>query len=372
MIDLTPGEEQTEVAALARSIGEELLYPAARDAERDRAVPADVWHKLFEVGLTMPVPEEHGGGGIPQPLSLLAIVENLAYGDPGIALAAVWHGAAALLIAEHGTSEQQATLSQLATDSSLRSAVASYEGFGRSPSEYATTITVEGEVVRVTGAKVGVPFAAVADPLIVVGVDGATGAQRAVLMSADHEGVSVGGGSGALALEAAQVGSVTIDATLPVSALLGGPNADPVALTATLQQLRLLTAAAAIGTAQRAVEYAASYATTRIAFGTPIASFQGVAFPLAESLIRIEAARLDLAAATLTLLDDPTADHDEVVSQAVAYALSVGSQSTRSAVQTLGGHGFIKDHPVELWYRSAATLSTLDHDPARGAFQAAL
>lgn len=374
MINLVPDEELTEVGALARSIGDELLYPAARDAERDRAVPADVWHKLFETGLTMPVPEEHGGGGVPDPLTLLAAVENLAHGDPGIALAAVWNGAAAQLIAEHGTPEQQQLLSRLASDPTLRTAVASYEGFGRGPSEYATTVTVDGDSVRVVGTKHAVAFAAVADPVIVVGVDVATGAQRAVVVPAGTPGLTVGTEPGRIALDAAQAASIGLDVTLPVSALLGGAGAgaDAAALTTSVQQLRLLAAAAAVGTAHRATEYAAQYATTRIAFGQPIAAFQGVAFPLAESLIRIEAARLELADAVLTLLADPVGDHEDAVAQAVTYALSVGTQATRVAVQTLGGHGFIKDHPVELWYRSAAALSALDLDTSRAPFTAAL
>jgi len=373
VLDLHPDEELTEIGALARSIGSELLAPSARDAERDRAVPPDVWHKLFETGLTVPGPEEHGGGGVPEPLTLLPAVENLAHGDPGIALAAFWNGAAALLIAEHGTLEQQQVLSRLATDPGVRSAVALYEGYGRGPAEYATTITVDGDRVRLVGTKRAVAFAASAELYVVAGVDAASGAQRAVVVPAGTGGVTVAddaGRAGRIALDAAQAADVVFDAELPASALLGGSDAGT--LTATVQRLRLLTASAAIGTAVRATEYAAQYATTRIAFGQPIAAFQGVAFPLAESLIRIEAARLELAEATLVLLEDPTGDHEALVAQAVAYALSVGTQSTRQAVQTLGGHGFIKDHPVELWYRCAAALSALDLDTSRAPFTAAL
>ncbi len=61
-----------------------------------------------------------------------------------------------------------------------------------------------------------------------------------------------------------------------------------------MQQLRLLNASAQVGTGQRAIEYAAEYATTRIAFGTPIAGFQGVSFPLAEGIMRLDAARLEI------------------------------------------------------------------------------
>ncbi|MDQ6522955.1 acyl-CoA dehydrogenase family protein [Nocardioides sp. LHD-245] len=372
MIDLEPDEEQVEIAALARSIADELVAPSARDAEYAAAVPDDVWLKVFETGLVMPVAEEHGGGGVPGPLALLAIAENLGHGDPGIASAALWHAHAALLVGAHGTAEQRSALTRLATDPGARSAVALYEGFGRGPAELATSVAVEGDQVRVRGRKVGVPFAASADPLVVVGTDPATGAVRAVVLPHGTAGVTVVANPGSLALDATQLGAVDLDVTVPVSALLGGPDADPAGLLATVQRLRLLTASTAVGTALRAVEYAGQYATGRIAFGRPIASYQGVSFPLAEAMMRIEAARAELVDVTNAVVADPGGDHGTAVGQAVSYALAVAVQATRDGVQTLGGHGFIKDHPVELWYRSAATLSALDFDPLRDPFQARL
>jgi len=368
---LQPDEEHEAVAELARNLATEVLAPAAREAEESQAVPKDVWSKLFVSGLTVPIPEELGGGGVPAPLTQLIAVENLAHGDAGIALAAVWSGAAAGLIARHGTPAQTDRLRVLVSDPDVRGAVALHEGYGRGPADLETTVSIHGDTVHVTGHKVGVAFAATADPLVVVGRDAHDGTLRAVVLSSADDGISVDDTARHLALDAVSAGSLTLDVTTTTAALLGGVDADADALTTSIQQLRLLAAAAQIGTAQRAIEYAADYATTRIAFGTPIAGFQGVSFPLAEGVMRLDAARLEIKDVAERL--DLGAGVDETdVAQAVAYASEVALDATRDSVQTLGGHGFIRDHPVEIWYRSAATLAALDFDPNRSAFEPAL
>ena len=122
--------------------------------------------------------------------------------------------------------------------------------------------------------------------------------------------------------------------------------------------------------ARRAVDYASNYATERVAFGRPIAAFQGVSFLMAEALTRIAAVRLDLLDAAAQI--DCGTVAEDAVTWAVNYATAAATQATRDAVQVLGGHGFITDHPVELWYRAAAALAALDFDPACSSFDPAL
>jgi alkylation response protein AidB-like acyl-CoA dehydrogenase len=372
MLDLEPTEEHLAVAELARSLGLELLAPAAREAEADRAVPEAVWRTLFETGLTVPVPEEFGGGGTPDTVTQMIAVEGLAYGDAGITLAAIWSGAAALLIARHGTKEQTALLPELAGNPASRGAVALYEGHGRAPGEFTTAVsrTPEG-CWHVQGRKVAVAFADRADPLIVVGTEPETGKLRALLVPASDPGVVIGASNRGLALDAARAATVSFDVTVPAENLLGVAD-DAAALAGTIGRIRLAVAAAQVGTAQRAVEYAATYATERVAFGRPIAGFQGVSFPLAEAQIRIEAARLEIAEVATLLDGDEFGDHTDAVTRVVNYCGEVAAEATRTAVQTLGGHGFIVEHPVELWYRSAAALSALDFDPLCSSFEPAL
>jgi alkylation response protein AidB-like acyl-CoA dehydrogenase len=380
-VDLTPSDELIAVAELARHLGLEKLSPAARSAEEAGQVDGAVWRALTESGLVAGLRAEHGGDGLLDAGAQMTAAENLAYGDPGIALAALWSGAAGTLLSEHGTAEQGERARRLSRDAAARGAIAMYEGFGRGPDEWTTTIGGGAGTITVRGSKVGVPFAATADPLIVVGADADTGTLRAVVVPAGDPGVTLEPADGAIALAATQSLAANFDVTLPAEAALGGGALDPVALAVSVERTRLILAAVAVGTAQRAIDYASAYARERVAFGRPIAGFQGVSFLLADKQMRVEAARLAVAEAA-SLIDGAAAGAGggadglvrlrRAVRETVNYATDAAAMTARDAVQVLGGHGFLTDHPVELWYRSAAALAALDFDPLCSAFAPAV
>jgi alkylation response protein AidB-like acyl-CoA dehydrogenase len=385
-VDLTPFDELIAVAELARGLGLEKLAPTARSAEAAGQVDGAVWRALTESGLVAGLRAEHGGDGLIDAATQMVAAENLAYGDPGITLAALWSGAAASLLSEHGTAEQGERARQLSRDGAARAAVAMYEGFGRGPDEWTTRVSGADGTVTVRGTKVGVPFAATADPLIVVGANADSGTLRAVVVPAGAPGVTLEPADGSIALAATQCLVANFDVTLPADAALGGRSLDPVALAVSVERTRLILAAVAVGTAQRAIDYASQYATERVAFGRPIAGFQGVSFLLADKQMRVEAARLAVAEAA-SLIDaagdggsrgdggagaDGLAPLRRAVRETVNYAADAAAMTTRDAVQVLGGHGFLTDHPVELWYRSAAALAALDFDPLCSAFAPAV
>jgi alkylation response protein AidB-like acyl-CoA dehydrogenase len=363
-------EEDIATAHLAREIGMDVLSPSARTAESDRSVPDHVRAVLRSSGLT-----SLGSFSVDEPptptWTAVTAAENLAYGDPGLALTGLWSESFAAVASHHATPDQRrrwlpASVAPLAT-------VALYEGFGRSPREYRTFIRVSPDgSVQVSGRKVAVPLAGAAESILVVGTDVETSRLRAVVLGADTPGLRVQADTGNTALGAAALARVDIDVDVTGEHLLGGIDTDLTALERSVNRLRLLVAAAEIGTSQRAIDYGAKYATERIAFGRPIAGFQGVSFRLAEAQIRVDAARLEMLDAA-DLLDRGGADKaDAAVTKAVNYAGEVAMQSTRDAVQVLGGHGFVTDHPVELWYRCAVALAVLDTDPLCSSFEAAL
>jgi alkylation response protein AidB-like acyl-CoA dehydrogenase len=376
-VEVTLTEELAAVAELARNLGMEKLSPVARSAESGGQVDASLWGALADSGLVAPTRTEHGGDGLIDAVTHVVAAENLAYGDPGIALAALWSGAAATLLSEHGTPGQAERARRLSSDSTARGTIALYEAFGRGPDEWTTSISNRDSQVTVRGTKVAVPFAAEAEVLIVVGTDPAAGTLRAAVVPCDAAGITVEPAYGGLALGETASRTVHFDVTLPADAALGGGSPDPAALALSVERIRLLVGATAVGTAQRAIDYASAYATERIAFGRPIAGFQGVSFLLAEKEIRVEAARLEVAEAA-SLIDLGVADAAAIASlrlavrNAVNYATDAAAMATRDAVQVLGGHGFLTDHPVELWYRSAAALAALDFDPLCTAFAPAV
>ncbi|MFG2039845.1 acyl-CoA dehydrogenase family protein [Dactylosporangium sp. NPDC048998] len=365
MINLSASAEDAELSELARSVGVKVLEPAARAAEIGGRYPEDVWAKLAATGLAGGY-LDGGADSIPTAAAHVRIVESLAYGDGGLTMAAVWSGAAELLLAAHGSAEQIE-----AARGAGRPSLALYEGFGRAPGEYRTTIVTVPAGVRVVGTKVAVAFGDEADPLVVVGQDPDTGGLRAVVTRVSTPGVDAAAPVGPLALGAGRLTEVRFDATIDASALVGGTEIAPAALLSSVQRIRLLLAAALVGTGQHAVDYAAQYATERIAFGKPIAGFQGVSFPLAEAHMRLDQSRLEVGLAA-EALDAGAGPVNGAVDLAVSYASTAATEATRTAVQTLGGHGFMVDHPVERWYRTATALSAIDFDAALSPFTPAV
>lgn len=363
-------DEQRHVAELASRLADEVVSPAARDAERAGSVSADVWKRLLDSGLSVPVAEEYGGAGLADPLTQLLFTEGLAQGDAAVASAVTWTGAAALMIGQLGTSGQrEALLPAFVADPTLRAAVALHEGFGRPPSEYATVFERTGDAWRIRGRKVAVAFGSTAAPLLVVGAESTTGRVLvAVLSSAATGGITATSTAGNLGFEAAPMATLDIDVLVGEEDILGGPAAEADAVAGPVSHVRLQTAALSIGCGQRAVNYAAEYAAGREAFGRPIASFQGVAFLLAEAQMQLDAARLEVWEAAARLAAGDLTDIERITTLAVNYAGRVATAATRDALQVLGGHGFITDHPVELWYRQAATLAAIDFDPSASAF----
>lgn len=357
MFDIDRSDETVAVTELARSLATDLLDPAARDADRHAIIPGEIITALFETGLTAPVREEHGGGGVPSVAAHLAAVEALAHGDAAITAHAVWSGTAALLIGHAGTETQQARWLPDIASTPGTMATALYESFGASPSEFDTLVMIGG----VSGTKLAVSGAQSATHLLVIGGNGAA------VVDALAQGVTVGKPGARLALDAVALSAVRFDSVEPLDVF--GPTDG---FTLGVSHVRLLTAALALGTAQRSIEYAAAYANERIAFGKPIASFQGVSFMLAEAALRIGAARLEMIDVAWQIDARNTDGLEQATTRAVNYACSTAMTATRDAVQVLGGHGFITDHPVERWYRVAATLAALDYDPLVSAFEPAL
>jgi alkylation response protein AidB-like acyl-CoA dehydrogenase len=373
-VDFELTYEQQAVRDLADRLSLDCIGGAARAAERAGSVPRDVWAKVAATGMMPAVPQEYGGGGLLDPLTLTLVVEALAHGDAAIATALAWSSHAALLIARCGTAAQQSRhLAGFAFDPDTRGAVACHEGFGRAPSEYQTRIgRGAAGAWRVVGRKLAVVHGAGANPLIVVGKDPADDRLRAAVVCASDPGVTLRSGAAMIGLEAAPTASLAFDLTVAEDQLLGGVDADPIHLARSVAEARLTTASLALGCAQCAREYASEYARGRVAFGRPIAGFQGVAFMMADAEVQINAGRLEVWDVASRLDTMPPNELESAVGAAIAYAGAVAAKIARDCVQVLGGHGFICDHPVELWYRSTAALNALDFDVTRSSFIAAL
>ena len=371
MYDLTVSEDQRALVELVHTFAQRELREAARGAEQARSVPAAVADALHALGVACPIPEALGGQGDPDLVTYLMMAEELAWGDPGIAYAALGAGHAALLVSRCGTAlQQRAILPRFLGADAPAASVLLHEGFGRAPSELRARAERTANGWMLSGQKAEVLLAGPGGLSVVIarradtGVLGAfvaEGAPRELLVTRDDRAL------GRIGLGCAATGAVRLDGVeLPHHALLAG--GDELALARALAWVRLSLPAIAIGCARASLEFARRYATERVAFGRPIAAFQGVAFPLADQDIAVDAARLELwEVARAVEGSGDLASIERLTGSAIAHACETALQATREGVQTLGGHGFIADYPVERWYRCAAALAAIDFDPAASA-----
>ena len=343
--DLQLTDEQQALRETLHDFAESVVRPVAREAEEAGQVPDGVARQIHEIGISAPVDEAFGGGGTFDAVTYCIAAEELAWGDPGIAFQALGSGLAAIVIGVAGSDTQKKDLLPRFVDAPPRSFVAIGEKVALGDLESLET-TVDGDKVR--GHKYAVLNADSADVGVVVG---RSGDELAAVLVTEPTSYEVVKPEDKLGLEAARTFVVSFDGA--GDAIAPGPE-----LTKAILWAKLLTGTLAIGCARASLEYASNYAIEREAFGKPIGAFQAISFRVADMAIEVDAARLAVwrAAWKIDRGEATFADIAEANGQAVETAIRCGDDG----VQILGGHGFIRDHPVEKWYRDSATLSAFD------------
>lgn len=350
LFDLTPTDDQAMLQEAASRFASERLRPAAAAADAECAAPAELLTEAAGLGIAaLSVPEElDGAGGEHSPVTGALIAEALAQGDMGLALACLAPVGAANALLRWGDAEQQAAyLAPFAADEPPAAALAVAEPrplFDPFTLETAARSANGGFVLD--GVKTLVPRAADAE-FFLVAANAPDGAPAVFIVERGTRGVTAEPDP-AMGLRAAGTGRLRLEGVrLPATARLGGDaGCDYSALIALS---RLAWGALAVGTARAVLDYVVPYVNERQAFGEPVSHRQGVAFMVSD--IGIELAGLRLAvwrAAARAERGEDLAREAALVQRLVARrAVTIGSHG----VQLLGGHGFVKEHPVERWYR---------------------
>jgi acyl-CoA dehydrogenase len=360
MISFEPTEEQELVRATARDLAKESLRPLARDADEESAIPADFLRSTWQLGLvSSQIPEEFGGGGATRsPTTGALLLEELAFGDAALALAALAPSLFAMALVDHGTQKQQQRyLPQLCGNDFHAASVAIVEPRPAfDPLVLETTATSRGNAWVLDGVKNWVPYGGEASHFLVVARD-PDGKPAAFVVPREAHGVSVAGPEPTLGLRALPFARLELkNVEVPQDDRLGGPNGFDYARL--LNCSRVALSAALVGLSRAVMEYAIPYAKERVAFGEAIAKKQAVAFMLSDMAIETDAMRWMVwkAAAELEAGRDATRE----THLARGYVAQQAMKIADNGIQVLGGHGYIREHPVELWYRHARTLGVLE------------
>jgi alkylation response protein AidB-like acyl-CoA dehydrogenase len=354
MYSFEPSDEQKMLMDAVSRYATSDLRPAAHDAEEEGNLPAKLVSKGWELGvLQASIPEAYGGFGERSAVTGVLAAEELAYGDLAGALAVGTPGLFALSILLAGTEaqKQQYLLPVIEADWKPYTAALLEPSFDFDPNDLKTTAMAEAEDYVLKGEKTYVPFAANAEGMIVFArLEGQT---KGFIVPKGATGLKVGEERQKLmGLNALPFYAVTLEGVrVPKSNLLPGDFA------AILDASRVALAAMAIGVAKAAFEYSRDYAKDRDVFGVKVAQKQAIAFMLAEMVTEIEAIRLVTWEAAW-MLDTGKPDASKQAYLALTGAVDMAMMVTDRAVQILGGHGYIREHPVELWMRNGRGFAT--------------
>lgn len=353
MISFSPTEEQQQLVDTIRRFAVNDVQSIAHEADENERVPGSVAKTGWELGLIpASIPEELGGFGELSAVTNVLAYEELAYGDLAVAMQLATPALFAFPLVLYGTAEQRDTYLPAFFDERPVPATAALiePGLFFDPNDLKTTATPNGEQVILNGAKVYVPLAATAQWFLVYAKNTETGKLEAYIVDGETKGLTVGKREGLMGVRALPTHHIALhDAAINVNCRVGGVvGADYAAL---LNRSRVAVAALAVGVARAAYDYAREYAKQRVQFGAPIATKQAIAFMLAEMAIEVDAARLMVWEAAWKL--DHGGDATQEAYLAKEYASKAVMTVCDSAVQTLGGYGFIREYPVERYLRNA-------------------
>jgi alkylation response protein AidB-like acyl-CoA dehydrogenase len=359
MISFQPTEEQEVAREAMHEFAKSALRPAARECDEASKLPEALLAQAAELGLvSTQLPEAYGGGGEPRsPLTNAIVAEELAWGDATLAAALLAPAAFAFAVADQGSEEQKRELLPLFCGEAPPAAALAYVEPGAAFDALLPRTLAEpkGHGFVLSGVKCFVPLADRATRFLVLARN--NGGLDAFLLPRDAEGLTISAPEKNLGLRALPTGTLTLERVeLPASARLGGPDGCDVRRL--LAHARTGLAAVMVGLSRAVLEYAVPYAKERVAFGQAIAQKQAIAFRLADMHIETEASRWLAwkAAADLEYGRDATRSGHQARSYAAEKCMWIADQG----VQVLGGHGFIREHPVEMWYRNARTLGVLE------------
>ena len=349
-------EDEQLFRSTVRDFARETIGPLVRQMDEEQHFAADLVLQLFSLGLMgIEIPPEHGGSGGTFFEAILA-VEEISAIDPSVGvLVDVQNTLCVNAFLRWGTEEQKRKyLPRMAADTvaayALSEAGSGSDAFAlqaraqKSGNEY----ILNGQKLWITNAKEAGIF------LIFATLDPAAGYKgiTAFIVEKEFPGFNVGKKEDKLGIRASSTCELILeDCRVPAENVLGEPGKGYKIAIETLNEGRIGIGAQMLGLAQGAWNAAAKYALERKQFGKPIAEFQAVQFALAEMASDIEATRLLVYNAAR--LKDARVDFVREAAIAKYFSSQVAERVASQAVEIYGGYGFVKDYPVEKYFRDA-------------------
>jgi alkylation response protein AidB-like acyl-CoA dehydrogenase len=356
-----PNDESADLIALTRELAWKELAPPAPEAEATEKFPREIFRMLGRAGLlSLPYPEEYGGGGQPYEV-YLQVLEEIAAVWSSVGVGVSVHALSCFGLFSRGTEEQkQRWLPEMLSGEQLGAYCLSEAHAGSDPAAMRTTARRDGDEYVLNGAKAWTTHGGHADFYKVMArtSDDRNGIS-CFLVPADTEGLFADPPERKMGLTGSATATMRFEGVrIPAERRLGAEGEGLRIALEGLDSGRLGIAAVATGLAQGALDTAIAYAKERETFGKPIIHHQGLAFVLADMAAAVESARATVLAAARR--KDQGLPFSKEASIAKMVATDNAMKVTTDAVQVLGGYGYTRDFPVERYMREAKVMQIFE------------
>ncbi|ANQ58655.1 acyl-CoA dehydrogenase family protein [Vibrio parahaemolyticus] len=362
-MDFELNEDQRAFADTAQQFSLERLAPMAAEWDEKQNFPKDVLREAGELGfLSLYTPEEHGGLGLSR-LDASIVFEQLSMGCTSTTAFMTIHNMVSWMVASFATEDVRAKYCpKLVTGEWLGSYCLTEPNAGSDAASLTTTASKKGDTYVLNGGKAFISGAGETDVLVVMARTGEAGAKgvSAFVVPAQADGISYGRKEPKMGWNSQPTRAVTFEnVVIPASYLLGEEGQGFIFAMKGLDGGRINIATCSVGTAQQALNQATQYMQERKQFGKSLAQFQALQFKLADMATELVAAR-QLVRYAASKLDRGDPDATTYCAMAKRFATDVGFQICDQALQIYGGYGYIKEYPMERYFRDVRVHQILE------------
>ncbi|HQF42761.1 MAG TPA: acyl-CoA dehydrogenase family protein [Ignavibacteriaceae bacterium] len=354
-------ENQIFIRDTIREFAEKTIRPVVMKYDETQEFPMEIMKKLGELGfLGILVPEEFGGAGLGY-VEYALIIEEISKVDPSIGLSVAAHnGLCTNHINLFGNPEQKKKyLPDLASGKKIGAWGLTEAVSGSDAAGLKSNAIKDGNYWILNGSKQFTTHGTVGETYVVMAITNKEAGKKGIsafILEKGMEGLIIGKKENKLGMRASDTTQLAFEnCKVPVENLLGEEGMGFINSMMVLEGGRISIAANSMGLAQGALEAAVKYSKERKQFGKLLADFQATQFKLAEMQTNIEAARMLTYRAAW--MKDNGIPNTKEAAEAKLFASEIAEKAASEAVQILGGYGFIKDYPVEKFYRDAKLLT---------------
>ncbi len=365
MMNYFLSEEEQMIVDTARQIAQEKMKPVREKYDEEGTFPWDIVKELADAGLCgCYIPEKYGGFGDGNIMNLVLATEELCKVDGGVALCLAATALGTLPILVGGNEEQKQKYLPKIASGTVAAFGLTEPSAGSDATGMKTVATKDanGDYI-INGTKCFITNAGDAEVYTVFAKTNPSRGARGIscfILEKGMEGFSFGKKENKMGIRASSTRELIFNnCKVPKENLLGKEGHGLMIAQATLDASRPGVAAQALGIAAGALEEAVAYSRTRVQFGQPISSFQGIQHMLADMATKVEAARALLYSVARMIDDNNKKDPKDRVrtskesAMAKLFASETAMQVTTDAVQIFGGYGYCKEYPVEKMMRDA-------------------